>query len=154
MKTQASMEQTERAAEEARLRELTLESLGSAGAELRAMADRIVEQIPNIEMQNPTQGARDLMALVEPVSDFFQFWKSIEILFSIDYTTLMLPDGQSVEAFSQHMAGALEDLMKAFEARDTVRVNDLLEYEVAQGLRTYADVIPALTDIVRNKKVA
>ncbi len=63
-------------------------------------------------------------------------------------------EGKTMADLGASMSGHLDSLLKAFEASDQVTVCDLLEYEIADGLRKYASVVPQLVEIVKNRKVA
>ena len=146
----------EREIEDMKLRDMTIDSLEKASGELNAMAGRIVELIPDIEFGNPLQGCKDLVILLAPVDEFFQFLKSVEVIFGLDMDKILLggEDGQTMASLGCGMSAHLDTLLKAFETGDHVTVCDMLEYEIAEGLRKYASVIPELVEIVRNKKVA
>lgn len=156
MSTEArvSQEQIEKEVEEMKLKELTIESLEAVSAELVGVADTIVDQIPNIEFDNPTQAAQDLMLLVSPISEFFQFWKSVEILFELDFAQISLGADYTVADHNEKLAELLDNLLAAFENNDQVSVTDILEYEIAPALKDYTKVIPGLIETVKSKKVA
>jgi hypothetical protein len=57
---------------------------------------------------------------------------------------LLTPEGKNIQAFYADLNKQLEELVEAFQNRDSVLIGDLLEYEVAPRLKTLKSLVQEL----------
>ncbi len=131
-------------------RELASSALREVAIQLAKAADNqaaVAEQLQSGEVSNA----------VTAFSDFLQVWQTCQRaiiecsgLLEQDLTTVQT-SGKSVREHLDGLADKLRELRDAFEARDTVLLSDLFQYEMPEICKTWESIMYDLaTNIAEN----
>ncbi len=108
-------------------------------AQCIALADEL-EQIPGQLQSGKDKEANGIITVLADLIDKFCHTASLSALFPEVYKTLLI-DGKTVSAFFSDFEPVLSDFEHALEAKDTVLVGDLAEYEISPRLRLIASAV-------------
>ena len=128
-------------------RELVCSALREVAEQLESAAENesfVAEQLRSGEMSEAATAFRE----------FLQVWQACQQaivncsgLLGKDLTT-MQSGGQPIRAHLDHLTDKLRELRDAFEARDTVLLSDLFQYEMPETCRTWQGILNGLaTDV-------
>jgi len=117
--------------------------------ELASELDRYVEKLGEVSILMQTGRDRDAMDTVIGFSDLsgrlarvIAYTRSIRS--SGEDGELLIPEGKNLQAFYADLNKQLEELVEAFQNRDSVLIGDLLEYEIAPRLKTLKSLVQEL----------
>lgn len=117
--------------------------------ELASELDRYVEKLGEVSILMQTGRDRDAMDTVIGFSDLsgrlarvIAYTRSIRS--SGEGGELLIPEGKNLQAFYADLNKQLEELVEAFQNRDSVLIGDLLEYEIAPRLKTLKSLVQEL----------
>jgi sulfur carrier protein ThiS len=102
----------------------------------------MLEQIPVQLQSGKDKEANGIITALADLIDKVCRTASLSALFPNVYKSFLI-DGKSISEFFADFAPVLSDFEHALEAKDTVLVGDLAEYEISPRLRAFAAAVSA-----------
>jgi len=131
------------------IREQAIQALSGVRSHLPVIVQKVINVSEQIQSGGLKEGYKTLMVCADLASLVVRVIEEVRMLMGVDLDALDLP-GASVGERIVEVRDVLKATKEALDARDTVTVADLMEYELAPKLERWDEVLEGLIQKVGN----